>query len=442
MTCHFSVTSVFRKIKKIKKKAPLGGETAITNLNLMTSSTIRFAFANPISLPLSKTTSSLPTKDLFPRRPNHPLSMSTTATTPVTNSNNAKAINPARTVVITGASGGIGAETCKGLIGTLPNLEKLILCCRDVAKGESVVETLMPLTSKSNMPIDIQVVPVDLSDSESVTHCIDELSIKLDNKPLDLLICNAGIMACPLAFSKATKIMPASTSAQSTMPESTNAISTTDTSEISVSSQSSTSTPSGTVISQIEQQYFVNFLSHALMTERLLPLLKKSATPRIVYVSSIAVSISRRRKAPPLVAEKTSDAVTNGNYSRWGAYGDSKLAMSLYARGVASHHQDIESISLHPGVVQTELFRHFVPRWMEGKVTNFVTRLFGMLTPEQGAALSIELGSAGYGELENGQLYLGLGGKLAAKSIIPLLDNQDAVDSLYTDAKSFIGSLV
>lgn len=332
-------------------------------------------------------------------------------------------VNPARTAVVTGANGGIGRETCKGLAQSLPNLERLILCCRDMSKGEQVAQPLRK--QHANRGLTVDVVPVDLADGDSVVKCAQTISSALEGVPLDLLVCNAGIMASPLSFARTTRILAGA-------------------------SVFANENKDNRITTQVERQYFVNHISHALLTDRLLPALRASNVPRIIFVSSLAVNISRDRDSPPLIAEKTSNTVTDGNYERWRAYGDSKLAMSLFARAVANYEGPaIESVSLHPGVVQTDLGRYITPKWVSAKfgnsngrgLLNRFFRLFGILYPEEGAALTLELSTAERGSLANGSMYVGLGGQLASSSIIPLLDKTDEVEKLYNDTKSFIDSI-
>lgn len=110
------------------------------------------------------------------------------------------ATNPARTAVITGASGGIGAATARSLVSTLPTVEHLILAARDMKKAESVAEPIRK--GVSARPVKVSVVPVELSDLKSVRECAEQIRDKLSGEALDLLINNAGIMACPLMYSK------------------------------------------------------------------------------------------------------------------------------------------------------------------------------------------------------------------------------------------------
>lgn len=311
---------------------------------------------------------------------------------------------PARTAVITGASGGIGAETAAGLVRDLTTLTRLFLCVRNVAKGESVAEPL-----RADGRVDVTVVPVELSSAASVRACAERLTGEIGEDPLDLLICNAGIMAPPLQFAEQEGEREGD-------------------------------------FARIEQQFVVNHLSHALLTQRLLPLLRRGEGGRVIFVSSMAASFARGRLSGPVIAEKTPDALNEGNYDRWKAYADSKLAMSMYACNLARREESVESVSLHPGIVQTELVRYLVPERLAsmmnaGPAPNWLQRglaWFGLKTPQQGAELSLELASTPRGEVDDGDMYVATGGKKVRDRLVPLLRNGAECEKVFEDVQRFV----
>lgn len=337
---------------------------------------------------------------------------------------------------MTGASGGIGFETVKGLLSSLPFVELIILAVRDVARTRDAVSSL-PTNTRGDS-VAVEIVAVDLSNSDSVVACIEAVYDLIGNRALDLLVCNAGVMAPPLQYSKATITVssppPPSADHDKEAGEGSNS------GRLQQQQQQATSATS--ITTAIEQQYFVNFIAHALLTDRLLPLLRHSPNARVVFVSSLAVAMAQTRRSPPCVAEKTGNTVTSANYSRWGCYADSKLAMSLFAKAMSQREpRSIEFVSLHPGIVQTDLARYILPKWLQFPIPDPVAALFGLLSPEQGARLSLDLAKAMPDTLESGAMYTGLGRKKAGRSVIPLLDNQQAVDELYNDTKAFIDSI-
>lgn len=294
------------------------------------------------------------------------------------------AVSPHRTALITGASGGIGEATAAGLLQSLPTLELLILCNRDARKSAAAAASLRSLAPRAR----IEELPLDLASLASVRDCARAAVNLLGDVPrLDVAIFNAGVMACPLAY-----------------------------------------TADG-----LELQYGVNCLGHALLALSLERVLQRS-----LYVSSSAVGFARGRKKPPTAAEKTrGEGFDASKYGEWSAYGDSKLAMSMFARGRALAGED--ALSLHPGVVNTELARHILNEryfeWSrrEGLVQNAlraVVTAAGFKTPEQGAELSIQLATEA-GKREMGALYLERN-RLAPPFMAPLLQS-DAECTKVTD---------
>lgn len=307
----------------------------------------------------------------------------------------------ARTAVITGASGGIGAETARGLLDNLSTLDRLFLCCRDTAKGERVAA---PLRESASHPLDVIVVPVELTSASSVAACAEKLKQQLGDTPLDLLICNAGIMAPPLGFADD--------------------------------------------FGGLEQQFAVNHLSHALLSQRLLPPLRAGEGGRIVFVSSLAASLSRGRKTPPMSSERSKESLNTSNYQKWKMYAESKLAMSMYARALARREEKVECVSLHPGVVQTELARYILPGPLAqrasaaaGKEPTFFQKglaLFGFKTPKQGAELSLELACSDREQIIDGEFYVSKGGKLATDGMTPLLRKNEECEKVFEDAQAVL----
>ena len=98
-----------------------------------------------------------------------------------------------------------------------------------------------------------------------------------------------------------------------------------------------------------------------MLTELLLPLLKRSAAsgfrPRIVIVSSVAHTAASSMNWEDLNWEKS--------YDKNRAYAQSKLANVLHAKELARRLKDegISVYSLHPGVIDSELWRHQRQAW-------------------------------------------------------------------------------
>lgn len=98
-------------------------------------------------------------------------------------------------VLITGPShGSLGAEVVLSLAKESPST--LILAGRDHSKVEPVIHRVKVLDEK----IQVVFVPVDFSDLDSVRSAAADVSNKVEH--IDVLINNAGIMACPYHTTK------------------------------------------------------------------------------------------------------------------------------------------------------------------------------------------------------------------------------------------------
>ncbi|TFY82560.1 hypothetical protein EWM64_g1455 [Hericium alpestre] len=90
-----------------------------------------------------------------------------------------------KTVVVVGANGGIGFEAAKHFARMNPG--KLVLACRDAAKGQSALVAIKKDTGCENM----EVRTVELADFDSVA----EFATKFEQEEarLDILVYNAGV---------------------------------------------------------------------------------------------------------------------------------------------------------------------------------------------------------------------------------------------------------
>lgn len=98
-----------------------------------------------------------------------------------------------------------------------------------------------------------------------------------------------------------------------------------------------------------EKQMGVNHFGHAYLTRLLSPKLT-SDDPRVVVVASTAHTFG---------SLDTNDLNYDyQSYTPWGAYGASKLANIVYAKGLAERLPEATVVSLHPGVIKTPLWRY------------------------------------------------------------------------------------
>lgn len=200
-----------------------------------------------------------------------------------------------KVAVVTGANIGLGYETALGLV---KKGCKVILACRDFEKAEKAKRKIL----KSVPSATLDIILIDLKNLDTVHGFVEEFRVKYDR--LDFLILNAGIMAPP--FSK---------------------------------------TKDG-----FESQMAVNYFSHFLLTNLLFSVIKSTPNARIVSLSSIAHK-NGKIDFDNINSEKS--------YSKWGAYGQSKLACLMFAyelqRRIDQEKLAIKSLAAHPGLSSTNL---------------------------------------------------------------------------------------
>lgn len=201
-----------------------------------------------------------------------------------------------KVVIVTGANTGIGKETAKELAKRGAHV---YMACRSLKRCEEARDEIL-LDSKNP---NVYCRECDLASFESIKKFAK--NFKEEEKKLDILINNGGVMRCPKMFTK----------------------------------------------EGIELQIGVNHFGHFLLTTLLLDTLKKAAPSRVVVVSSLAHTRGRL---------KVDDLNSDKSYDTGEAYNQSKLANVLFTRALAKRLQGtgVTVNALHPGVVSTDLGRH------------------------------------------------------------------------------------
>ncbi|KAK0390511.1 hypothetical protein NLU13_0015 [Sarocladium strictum] len=206
-----------------------------------------------------------------------------------------------KVILITGGNSGLGLETARQLLKHNP--AKVFLACRSKAKFDEAVSELQKDGSKTDAVV---FLSLDLASFSSIKAAVKEFQAA--STRLDVLVNNAGIMM----------------------------------------------TPEGLTEEGYEIQFGTNHMGHALLTHLLLPVLedttKINPDVRIVFLASAAELMAP--KDPYQLAQfKT----TMPNIGTMGRYGISKLANIHYASALAERHANIKVISVHPGIVRTNL---------------------------------------------------------------------------------------
>ncbi|MFE1763984.1 SDR family NAD(P)-dependent oxidoreductase [Streptomyces angustmyceticus] len=227
-----------------------------------------------------------------------------------------------RLAIVTGGSSGLGLETTRAL----------------AAAGAVVVVPARPRAAAQEEVRGIDGVEVDeleLTDLESVRAFAERFLSS--GRGIDLMINNAGIMACP-----ETRVGPG-----------------------------------------WEAQFATNHLGHFALVNRLWPAMARGGA-RVVSVSSNGHQLSDIR---------WDDVHFRHGYDKWQAYGQAKTANALFALHLDSLGRDagVRAFSVHPGAISTRLGRHMsaeelaeLTAMIDAGPTNS-----GWKTPEQGAATQV-----------------------------------------------------
>lgn len=237
-----------------------------------------------------------------------------------------------KTVLITGGTSGLGAETARAMAAKGADVT---ITARTEAKGQRTADQIKASTGKA-----ISVEALELGSTKSI-RAFAERTNSGDRK-IDMLINNAGIMACPELMTE----------------------------------------------DGFELQFGTNHLGHFLMTCLIAPALTDGG--RVVVLSSSAHQMSN-------VMFDDIDMKKKG-YERWKSYGQSKTANALF--GVELNKRlaarNIEVFSVHPGVIGTGLAKHlrirdymmFIPLMLIGAVkrksvpAGAATQCFAATAPE------------------------------------------------------------
>jgi NAD(P)-dependent dehydrogenase (short-subunit alcohol dehydrogenase family) len=201
-----------------------------------------------------------------------------------------------RLAIVTGANSGIGYQTARHLSRAGATV---ILACRNREKGEAARAKIVA----GNATAKVEVRALDVADLDSVRRFASEFLN--ENKPLDLLINNAGVMSIP----------------------------------------ERRTTPQG-----FETQFGTNHLGHFALTGLLLPALLRRPNSRVVTVASLA---HQRGKL------NFDDLNAERGYDPRGAYQQSKLANLVFGlefdRRLRARSAETASMIAHPGVALTNI---------------------------------------------------------------------------------------
>lgn len=222
-----------------------------------------------------------------------------------------------KTYLLTGCAAGLGKETMRvlSLRGAY-----VIATARTAERAE---------TARVAVGAGGTALACDLAEPESVRACIT--GVRALGRPLDAIICNAGVMALP-----------------------------------------ELQTQRG-----YELQFFTNHVGHFMLVTELLDTLTPNG--RVVMVSSDA------HKGAPREGIELDNLDGSKGYGAWRAYGQAKLANLLFAKQLAKRLHGTARVAnaLHPGVIATDLWRHMNP---VARAMGSAAGVIGFKSVPQGAA--------------------------------------------------------
>jgi NAD(P)-dependent dehydrogenase (short-subunit alcohol dehydrogenase family) len=218
--------------------------------------------------------------------------------------------------VVTGVTAGLGTTTALELARAGAEVALVARSSERLASTRRALETAAPGAT-------FHSVIADLADLSSVRRGSAQIA---GLGPLNVLVNNAGVMALPFART----------------------------------------------VDGFERQFGTNHLGPFLLTGLLLPQLVASGDGRVVTVASQAHRIARRA---PLDDPRT----LHGRYTRWGAYGASKLANLMFTfeldRRARAAGLPVKALAAHPGYSATELVGK--TGGIGGQIMHAATRLLG-----------------------------------------------------------------
>ena len=201
-----------------------------------------------------------------------------------------------RVAVVTGANGGLGLASAKVLAAKGAHV---VMAARDLEKAVRARDEILAAHPSASL----EIVELDLGSLASVEAAAGRIAATHDR--IDILMCNAGVMA----------------------------------------------TPQGTTEDGFDTQFGINVLGHWALVGRLLPIVEATPGARIVTLSSTAQHTGR--------AIDPDDPHMRENYSAWGMYGQTKLAMRHFAIGLQQRFDragiDAKALSAQPGLTNSDL---------------------------------------------------------------------------------------
>ncbi|OKL58126.1 hypothetical protein UA08_06427 [Talaromyces atroroseus] len=261
-----------------------------------------------------------------------------------------------KVILVTGGNGGLGKELILSVAKKNP--KQIFMTGRNESACLRAIENIK--CQVPNILPNITFLQCDLASLSTVQSAAEHF--RREAVRLDLLICCAGIMIVPPGLTK----------------------------------------------DGYEIQFGTNHLGHALLTKLLLPVLLKTAKEpngdvRIVVFSSQGWNLHPRKG---IVFDKLRTTQADLWIARYQLYGQSKLANTLYTAELARRYPQLTCVSIHPGVVMTNLVTSTTD--IDQKIVK-LTSSSKILTPEEGTRNALWAATTKKEAINNGAYYEPLG---------------------------------
>jgi len=264
-------------------------------------------------------------------------------------------------------TGGLGKQAILVLIKHGP--KHIYFTGRNAKNAAQVVDEAKAIAPS----VELTFIHCDQTSLASVVAAAQTFLSKSDR--LDVLLCNAGVMAIP----------------------------------------------SGTTQDGYEIQFGTNHVAHALLVKELLPVIQQTAKEtgdaRIVSLTSLGFAIT---PSGGIVFQNLKSPQPLGIGGRWLRYGQSKLANIVYASELAKRYPDVTTVAVHPGIIWTELVTSL--GWFD-RMFIWLTTVGKLVEPHEGAYNSEWATTTDKKNLTSGTFYepVGVLGKTTKDSLSPKL---------------------
>lgn len=206
-----------------------------------------------------------------------------------------------KVILVTGGNVGLGRQCVLDFSRHGP--AEIWLAARNLDKAKVAADEI-----KQQVPgAPIKLLELDLTSFESIKKAAKTVESESDR--LDILMCNAGIMAAPPGVTK----------------------------------------------EGYEIQFGTNHMGHAFLTKLLLPLLERTAAHGDADVRVVSLSSAGHTSAPTQGIVFESLKTSGESMGALQRYGQSKTANILWVKELAKRCSQFTAVAVHPGVVSTNL---------------------------------------------------------------------------------------